>query len=37
MCCTGGGEGGGNSQVDMGNFANGIEIANGAEGIVQEV
>ena len=36
LCCTGGG-GDGNSQVDMGNFANGIEIANGAEGIVQEV
>ena len=36
MCCTGGG-GDGNSQIDMGNFANGIEIANGAEGVVQEV
>ena len=37
MCCTGGGGGDGNSQVDMGNFVNGIEIANGAEGVVQEV
>ena len=39
VCCTGSdGEGGGDdSLVDMGNFVNGIEIANGAEGVVQEV